>query len=206
MTPDHNALIGGADGARLPVRHRVLRPRLPHGAGRRRGDARPVPGARPVRRRQPASTAERFAGSDVAPSSTSSDPLHDRITRKEHAMTPAPRSLPTPRSCGSQALDAARRCGVDVDAVAGDGPARSPINGAPLARVRWQRRGRGGRRGDPRPRGVPRLAHRARAGPRRRWCKRFGELLARAQGRPRRRWSPSRSARSAPRRSARSRR
>ncbi len=37
-SPDHNALIGEADGPRpLPVRDRLLRPRLPAGAGGRRG-------------------------------------------------------------------------------------------------------------------------------------------------------------------------
>jgi L-aminoadipate-semialdehyde dehydrogenase len=38
---------------------------------------------------------------------------------------------------GPQALDAARRCGVDPDAVAGEGPHRSPVNGASLGGVRW---------------------------------------------------------------------
>ncbi|XVQ06740.1 L-piperidine-6-carboxylate dehydrogenase [Spirillospora sp. CA-255316] len=38
---------------------------------------------------------------------------------------------------GPWALEAARRCGVDVDTLAGDGPHRSPVNGASLGGVRW---------------------------------------------------------------------
>jgi aldehyde dehydrogenase (NAD+) len=45
--------------------------------------------------------------------------------------------IPGADSLGPQALEAARRCGVDVDALAGDGPHRSPVNGASLGGVRW---------------------------------------------------------------------
>jgi aldehyde dehydrogenase (NAD+) len=46
-------------------------------------------------------------------------------------------SLPTAGELRSLAADAARRCGVDLSAIAGDQPVRSPINGEPLAAVRW---------------------------------------------------------------------
>jgi aldehyde dehydrogenase (NAD+) len=46
-------------------------------------------------------------------------------------------ALPTAGELQTLARDAARRCGVDLDAVAGDSPVRSPVNGAPLASVRW---------------------------------------------------------------------
>ena len=53
-------------------------------------------------------------------------------------MNPMSRTqIPGPEILGPQALDAARRCGVDVEALAGDGPHRSPINGASLGGVRW---------------------------------------------------------------------
>ena len=53
MTPDHNALVGEAHGSvPVPVRHRLLRARLPDGTRRRRGDARPLPGQPTRRRRQ----------------------------------------------------------------------------------------------------------------------------------------------------------
>ena len=55
VTPDHNALIGeAASPVELPVRHRLLRPRVPAGPGRRRGGPRPLPRPDPVRRRRPA--------------------------------------------------------------------------------------------------------------------------------------------------------
>jgi aldehyde dehydrogenase (NAD+) len=47
-------------------------------------------------------------------------------------------TLPSPEDLRSQALAAARRCGVDLDAHAGDAPVTSPITGTPLASVRWQ--------------------------------------------------------------------
>ncbi len=51
MTPDHNAIIGEAAGvSRLPLRDRLLRPRLPPGSGRRRDPAGPGPAAAAVRR------------------------------------------------------------------------------------------------------------------------------------------------------------
>jgi L-aminoadipate-semialdehyde dehydrogenase len=45
--------------------------------------------------------------------------------------------IPGAEILGPQALEAARRCGVDVDALAGEGPHRSPVNGASLGGVRW---------------------------------------------------------------------
>ena len=61
VTPDHNALIGEAHfDVPLPVRDRLLRPRFPPGAGRRRGRPRPVPRPRTLRGHRPLS-AGRFA-------------------------------------------------------------------------------------------------------------------------------------------------
>ncbi|HEX6247362.1 MAG TPA: aldehyde dehydrogenase family protein [Nocardioidaceae bacterium] len=45
--------------------------------------------------------------------------------------------IPTADVLSSQALDAARRCGVDPEAIAGDGTHRSPINGGSLGGVGW---------------------------------------------------------------------
>ncbi len=47
-------------------------------------------------------------------------------------------SLPTAEDLRSLAEDAARRCGVDLDAVAGDHPVTSPVNGERLLSVRRQ--------------------------------------------------------------------
>jgi aldehyde dehydrogenase (NAD+) len=47
-------------------------------------------------------------------------------------------TLPTADDLGRQAQDAASRCGVDLDSLAGDRPVSSPVNGAPLASLRWQ--------------------------------------------------------------------
>jgi aldehyde dehydrogenase (NAD+) len=47
-------------------------------------------------------------------------------------------TLPSADELRSQAQDALRRCGVDLDAIAGDRPVRSPVNGHPLGFVRWQ--------------------------------------------------------------------
>jgi len=47
-------------------------------------------------------------------------------------------TLPTADDLGPQAREAASRCGVDLDAYAGDRPVTSPVNGAPLASLRWQ--------------------------------------------------------------------
>ncbi|MGR7027369.1 L-piperidine-6-carboxylate dehydrogenase [Geodermatophilus sp. URMC 62] len=46
-------------------------------------------------------------------------------------------TLPTAEELQALARDAAGRCGVDLDAVAGDHPVTSPVNGAPLASVGW---------------------------------------------------------------------
>ncbi|MEX5720434.1 L-piperidine-6-carboxylate dehydrogenase [Geodermatophilus maliterrae] len=46
-------------------------------------------------------------------------------------------ALPTAEELQTLAREAAGRCGVDLDAVAGDHPVTSPVNGAPLASVRW---------------------------------------------------------------------
>ncbi|WP_405534813.1 aldehyde dehydrogenase family protein [Streptomyces sp. NBC_00075] len=45
--------------------------------------------------------------------------------------------IPGPGLLGAQALEAARSCGVDVAAVAGDAPHRSPVNGGSLGGVAW---------------------------------------------------------------------
>ena len=47
-------------------------------------------------------------------------------------------ALPTAEDLGRQAQEAARRCGVDLDSLAGDRPVTSPVNGRPLFSVRWQ--------------------------------------------------------------------
>ncbi len=47
-------------------------------------------------------------------------------------------SLPTADELSRRARDAASRCGVDLDALAGDRPVTSPVNGRPLFSVRWQ--------------------------------------------------------------------
>ena len=47
-------------------------------------------------------------------------------------------TLPTADDLGRQAREGASRCGVDLDAYAGDRPVTSPVNGAPLASLRWQ--------------------------------------------------------------------
>jgi aldehyde dehydrogenase (NAD+) len=47
-------------------------------------------------------------------------------------------TLPTAYDLSRQAQEAARRCGVDLDAFAGDHPVTSPVNGRPLVAVRWQ--------------------------------------------------------------------
>ena len=46
-------------------------------------------------------------------------------------------SIPGADILGTQALDAARRCGVGDQQLSGEGPHRSPINGASLGGVRW---------------------------------------------------------------------
>ncbi|PRY48926.1 delta-1-piperideine-6-carboxylate dehydrogenase [Geodermatophilus tzadiensis] len=46
-------------------------------------------------------------------------------------------SLPTAEELRTLAREAAGRCGVDLDAVAGDHPVTSPLTGTPLASVRW---------------------------------------------------------------------
>jgi aldehyde dehydrogenase (NAD+) len=47
-------------------------------------------------------------------------------------------TLPSADQLRSQAEGALRRCGVDLDAIAGDRPVTSPVNGRPLASIRWQ--------------------------------------------------------------------
>src|SRR5688500_1849162 len=66
-----------------------------------------------------------------APNSTSSEHVTEP---REPPMT----TLPTADDLSRQAQDAASRCGVDLDALAGDRPVISPVNGAPLASLRWQ--------------------------------------------------------------------
>ena len=46
-------------------------------------------------------------------------------------------TLPTADDLSRSARDAAARCGVDLDPFAGDLPVISPVNGAPLAALRW---------------------------------------------------------------------
>ena len=172
MTPDHNALVGeAAEVSPVPVRHRLLGPRLPHGPGGRRGDARPLP-----RHGRPSSTS---AGSTsggsgtrrAGPSSTSCDSEGD--------------SAMTTRSPTGAELRAARR---STTAAAlrrrrrrrgrRDTSAASPVNGERSARLalgRRERRRRGGRRA----RRTAFLAWRTVPAPARgALVKRFGELLA----------------------------
>ncbi|MBZ5740626.1 L-piperidine-6-carboxylate dehydrogenase [Nocardioides mangrovi] len=47
-------------------------------------------------------------------------------------------SLPSSAELSALALETARRCGVDVDAIAGDVTTRSPINGGQVASLAWQ--------------------------------------------------------------------
>jgi aldehyde dehydrogenase (NAD+) len=47
-------------------------------------------------------------------------------------------TLPTADDLARRAREAAGRCGVDLDRLAGDRPVTSPVNGRPLASVRWQ--------------------------------------------------------------------
>jgi len=47
-------------------------------------------------------------------------------------------TLPSADQLRSQAEAALRRCGVDLEAIAGDRPVTSPVNGQPLASIRWQ--------------------------------------------------------------------
>jgi len=47
-------------------------------------------------------------------------------------------TLPTADELARRAREAAGRCGVDLDRLAGDHPVTSPVNGRPLASVRWQ--------------------------------------------------------------------
>ncbi len=46
-------------------------------------------------------------------------------------------TLPSADDLRQQAQDAARRCGVDLDSLAGDHVVTSPVNGQPLSSVRW---------------------------------------------------------------------
>ena len=52
-------------------------------------------------------------------------------------MTGTMRQIPNGSALNQLALDTARRCGVDVDAAAGDVVTTSPINGEALANVNW---------------------------------------------------------------------
>jgi aldehyde dehydrogenase (NAD+) len=45
--------------------------------------------------------------------------------------------IPDSNALTGLALDTARRCGVDVDAIAGDNLTTSPVNGQPLSSLRW---------------------------------------------------------------------
>jgi aldehyde dehydrogenase (NAD+) len=47
-------------------------------------------------------------------------------------------TIPSQDELSTLALDTARRCGVDVDAVTGEMVSRSPINGQPVASVAWR--------------------------------------------------------------------
>jgi aldehyde dehydrogenase (NAD+) len=47
-------------------------------------------------------------------------------------------TLPGADQLRTQAEDALRRCGVDLEAIRGDRPVTSPVNGHPLAAVRWR--------------------------------------------------------------------
>ena len=52
-------------------------------------------------------------------------------------MTGTMRQIPDSAALNQLALATASRCGVDVDAVAGDVMNTSPINGEPLATLSW---------------------------------------------------------------------
>ena len=78
---------GGDRPARLLLRHRVLRPRLPPGPGRGRGAPGPLAGARAVRGRQPAVR---------------------RAVRRRRRPTGAPHCLIPTRTCSASVT---RRCG-----------------------------------------------------------------------------------------------
>ena len=52
-------------------------------------------------------------------------------------MTGTMRQIPDSAALNQLALATASRCGVDVDAVAGDVMNTSPINGEPLASLSW---------------------------------------------------------------------
>jgi aldehyde dehydrogenase (NAD+) len=52
-------------------------------------------------------------------------------------MTTTAHELPSAEELSHLAQEAARRCGVDLDALAGDQPVISPINGRPLFSVAW---------------------------------------------------------------------
>src|SRR6478736_4494084 len=47
-------------------------------------------------------------------------------------------TIPTQSELSALALDTARRCGVDVDALTGDVQTRSPINGGQVATLAWR--------------------------------------------------------------------
>jgi aldehyde dehydrogenase (NAD+) len=49
----------------------------------------------------------------------------------------SPSQIPTADALSTQALAAARRCGVEPPTIAGDGTHRSPVNGGSLGGVRW---------------------------------------------------------------------
>ena len=67
MSPDHNAIIGEADDVSpLPLRHRLLRPRLPPGPGDGRDPARPRAARDPFVDVAPLSV-DRFDGRDLRP-------------------------------------------------------------------------------------------------------------------------------------------
>ena len=80
MTPDHNALIGEADEVSpVPLRHRLLRPRLPDGPRRRRGGARPRTSGTSPSWTSAALDVRRFADSGVPARA------QHRLTRRSHS-------------------------------------------------------------------------------------------------------------------------
>ena len=139
MTPDHNALVGEAEGVSRflyatgfsghgflmgPAIGEVMRDLY---LGRPPVvDVSPLTANRLRRLRAPARAQHRLT---VPPTSRQREPHHPL----GETMTGTMRQIPDSAALNQLALATASRCGVDVDAVAGDVVNTSPINGEPLA-------------------------------------------------------------------------